>query len=275
MGTIKINDTTYGASIASEIDFNNEVSELEATNVQEAINELAYSIKSGESDTMAREVLASTLTQLGVPTSSDASFVTINENIILLADLKYEEGEEDGTAAAMIGDATTDDVLSGKIFTNKNDAGLTGTMTNNGAVSSSVNCGASYTIPKGYHNGSGKVTGNTLESQTSANATEADILKGKTAYVNGSKITGTHVDNPMFERGTLSKSLGGAVSATLVAYFTKPFTAKPTVQIIVTTGEHISASLGTVTTSSAQFTMSHSKGNDTHTGTIYWIAYGN
>ena len=44
MGTIKINDTTYGASIASEIDFNNEVSELEATNVQEAINELSKSL---------------------------------------------------------------------------------------------------------------------------------------------------------------------------------------------------------------------------------------
>ena len=44
MGTNKINDTTYGASIASEIDFNNEVSELEATNVQEAINELSKSL---------------------------------------------------------------------------------------------------------------------------------------------------------------------------------------------------------------------------------------
>ena len=44
MGTIKINDTTYGASIASEIDFNNEVSELEATNVQEVINELSKSL---------------------------------------------------------------------------------------------------------------------------------------------------------------------------------------------------------------------------------------
>ena len=41
MGTIKINNTTYGTSVASEIDFNNEVSELEATNVQEAIDKLS------------------------------------------------------------------------------------------------------------------------------------------------------------------------------------------------------------------------------------------
>ena len=67
---------------------------------------------------------------------------------------------------------------------------LTGTMKNNGAVTSSLNCGESYTIPAGYHNGSGKVTANSLASQTSATATANDIASGKTAWVNGSKITG-------------------------------------------------------------------------------------
>jgi len=60
----------------------------------------------------------------------------------------------------------------------------------NGAVTASLNCGGSYTIPKGYHNGRGKVTANSLVSQTSANATASMILSGKTAWVNGSKITG-------------------------------------------------------------------------------------
>ena len=54
-------------------------------------------------------------------------------------------------------------------------------MTNCGAVSSSLNAGRSYTIPAGYHNGSGKVTANSLSSQTSATATAANILKDKTA----------------------------------------------------------------------------------------------
>lgn len=224
---------------------------------------------------MAREVLASTLTQLGVPTASDASFVTINENIIILAEDKYDEGNEDGVASAMVGDAVIGDVLSGKTFTTKNGVGLTGTMVNQGAKTSSLNAGGSYTIPAGYHNGSGTVTANSLASQTSATADAADIIKGKTAYVNGNLITGTHVDNPIFERGTLSKSIGGYATVTLVAYFTKTYTTAPTVQIIVTTGEHITASLGTVTNTSAQFSMTHTKGNDKHTGTIYWIAYGN
>ena len=68
-------------------------------------------------------------------------------------------------------------------------------MTNRGAVSQALNCGGEYTIPSGYHNGSGKVTANSLSSQTSADAVAANILKDKTAWVNGSKITGTMVNN--------------------------------------------------------------------------------
>lgn len=87
--------------------------------------------------------------------------------------------------------AGTSDVLDGKYFVNASGSKLEGTMQNQGAKTASLNCGGSYTIPKGYHNGSGKVTANSLSSQTSANATAADIVSGKTAWVNGSKITGT------------------------------------------------------------------------------------
>lgn len=72
-----------------------------------------------------------------------------------------------------------------------NGGRVTGTMANQGAKTASLNCGGSYTIPAGYHNGSGKVTANSLSSQTSANAAAGHILSGKTAWVNGSKVTGT------------------------------------------------------------------------------------
>ena len=68
-------------------------------------------------------------------------------------------------------------------------------MANNGAVSKTLNAGQSYTIPAGYHNGSGKVTANSLASQTSATATASDIANGKTAWVNGQKITGSALNN--------------------------------------------------------------------------------
>ena len=85
--------------------------------------------------------------------------------------------------------ATASQILSGSTAYVKGSK-VTGTMTNQGAKTSSLNCGGSYTIPAGYHNGSGKITANSLASQTSATATAANILSGYTAWVNGSKLTG-------------------------------------------------------------------------------------
>ena len=94
--------------------------------------------------------------------------------------------------ASQTGGATAadGDVLSGKTYW-KDGAKRTGTMTNQGAKTASLNAGGSYAIPAGYHNGSGKVTANSLASQTSANAAAGHILSGKTAWVNGVKVTGS------------------------------------------------------------------------------------
>lgn len=57
-------------------------------------------------------------------------------------------------------DVLSSEVLVGKKFVNKDGLG-TGTMTNNGAVSAILGKGVTkYTVPKGYHNGSGTVTYN-------------------------------------------------------------------------------------------------------------------
>lgn len=62
----------------------------------------------------------------------------------------------------LIGTATVGNVLKGKSFYNTDEKVLlTGTMPDNGAVSKSITpstSSQSYTIPAGYHNGSGKVT---------------------------------------------------------------------------------------------------------------------
>ena len=68
---------------------------------------------------------------------------------------------------------------------------IKGTMPNNGGVTKTINAGESYTIPQGYHNGTGVITASTLESQTSGTATEDKILKGYTAYKDGKLIKGT------------------------------------------------------------------------------------
>ena len=68
-------------------------------------------------------------------------------------------------------------------------------VTNQGAKTSSLNCGGSYTIPAGYHNGSGKVTVTSLASNIGTSVTldnNARLLSGYTAYgKNGTKYTGS------------------------------------------------------------------------------------
>lgn len=98
-----------------------------------------------------KTLVATAITSKGVATSSDATFVTMATNINAIKTGK--------------GNATVDQVLSGATFTNSTGEELTGTMSDNGAVSKTFTPGASsqsYTIPVGYHNGSGKVTCNAV-----------------------------------------------------------------------------------------------------------------
>lgn len=62
-----------------------------------------------------------------------------------------------GVAATKVGTAAAANVLSGKTFTNASGVGLTGTMKNNGAWTSTPTGSGKVTIPAGYHNGSGYV----------------------------------------------------------------------------------------------------------------------
>ena len=86
--------------------------------------------------------------------------------------------------------ATAADVVAPKVIINKDGEPVTGTMPNNGAIRATLNCGQSKAIPVGYTTG-GTVTVNSLASQTSGTAAANNILSGKTAWVNGSKISGT------------------------------------------------------------------------------------
>lgn len=121
------------------------------------------------------------------------------------------------------GTATASDLLSGK--TASTDAGdITGTMPNIGPETAEIIDlpveGAEYTIAKGFHSGfrkirakisglvasvikAGTTVGGVIGTFTSdATAVAGDILSGKTAYKNGSKLTGTMID-----RGTANHSL--------------------------------------------------------------------
>ena len=90
------------------------------------------------------------------------------------------------------GNATASDLLSGK--TASTDAGeITGTMPNRGAVSNTITTqGGSYTIPSGYHNGSGIITA------SFSNLSADNVKKG----VNIGGVVGTY-DNYGFKEKTI------------------------------------------------------------------------
>lgn len=135
--------------------------------------------------------------------------------------------------------AAAGDVLSGKVIVDATGASVTGTMANNGAVSKTLDAttsNQSYTVPAGYHSGSGKVqivletksatptkasqditptSGKVLSKVTVAaipaayqdvsnvDASAADVLAGKTIVA----ADGTEVEGTMVNRGAVSKTL--------------------------------------------------------------------
>lgn len=122
---------------------------------------------------------------------SDTSIVTASAaDVVKGKVIVGPNGEPITGTLELSGNAGTGDVLANKTFYNNGFTKQTGTMINQGAKTASLQCGASYIIPAGYHNGQGTITANSLASQTSATATAGDIKYGKTAYVNGNKITG-------------------------------------------------------------------------------------
>ena len=140
--------------------------------------------------------------------------------------------------------AVAAEVLTGKIIVAADGAIITGTMTNNGAVEKTLDVTTiTYTIPKGYHSGTGTVkialetktvtptksaqditptTGKVLSKVTvaaipdnyvdtsDADAVAANILDNKTAYVKGSKVEGTMPNN-----GDTSGSIDGITTTSL------------------------------------------------------------
>ena len=112
--------------------------------------------------------------------------------------------------------ATAANILRGKTAY-VNGSKLTGTMTNNGAVSKTMTANGSYTIPAGYHNGSGKVTVNVSSSSGSSNNNiEAYAITNTNPSVSFKRTDGAI---KIWGYGTMTSSSGwGGQTTSLIAF---------------------------------------------------------
>lgn len=83
--------------------------------------------------------------------------------------------------------AVVAEVLATKTFA-KGGSVLTGTMPNRGAVAGTISSKTAYTIPQGYHDGSGTVS---LDSTSSSNLIAGNIRQGITILGVEGEMTGT------------------------------------------------------------------------------------
>lgn len=89
--------------------------------------------------------------------------------------------------------ATANDIRKGKTAW-IDGVKVTGTMEENKIPSKVLNFGDTYMIPAGYHDGTEQITVGGLDNHTPGTATANTIVSGRTAWVNGKKITGTMAD---------------------------------------------------------------------------------
>ncbi len=93
--------------------------------------------------------------------------------------------------------ATPSDILEGKTAYNGTIL-MTGAMENQGAKEATLLAGGTYNIPRGYHDGAGRVMATDLASQTPGTAAAGGILSGLKAWVAGKLVDGAMKDR----RGT-------------------------------------------------------------------------
>ena len=113
------------------------------------------------------------------------------------------EGTCDFDANTQDATASASEILTGKTAYNKG-AKITGTMKNNGSVKGKITTKAGkYTVPQGYHDGSGTVD---IDSTEQAKLIPANIREGVTILGVQGEMTGTEDARPQSKTVTPSTS---------------------------------------------------------------------
>ena len=130
----------------------------------------------------------------------------------------YKGGYNAGVSATKKGTAGAGDVLSGKTFTNGSSVGASGTMPNKGAWTGATTGSGNVTIPAGYHNGQGHVSGagaynkGVTDADARVNANSANYKGGYNAGVSATKKgtagAGDVLSGKTFTNGSIVEASG-------------------------------------------------------------------
>lgn len=110
-----------------------------------------------------------------------------------------------------LANAQTGEVLAGKGFYAGDKSLKKGTMENRGAWSTTLNPGGSVTIPKGYHNGAGRVSANNVQSQLKSGTVSTSFAGSNWAQRNSLPCAGTVIGITAV-RGSNNTYIAGSIN---------------------------------------------------------------
>lgn len=198
--------TTQLANLKSNIDTNNQPFTGATSQVDGSIGTVPQPLTGDEDKVLQGSGGWGHKLQIDIVVQNDVyGYIGDNDTFI---PFKSQADIDAAVTAAKVGDAATDDVLSGKTFTNASTSGLIGTMTNNGAVSQSLDTSTtSYTVPQGYHNGSGTVSITTETKTQAAGTSNVDVTPTSGKVLSKVTVTPTPSQEKTVTAGTSAASV--------------------------------------------------------------------
>lgn len=223
------------------------------------------------SSTLAQSTFAGATVPSGVTPTTLAKNTSYKLSAGYYPSDRYYKTQADPTLS---GDAAVGDVLDGKTFYNTNYTKKTGTMTNNGAIAavknptfSGATASYTYTVPAGYHNGSGTVSGSVTMSTASISAYFDDGGSMSTYFNSGT----TDDYDAAFTYGDTVSSAGYTSSNHRLSKFYKIKVGSASASHTLTELSSVSSS---VTTVNKQLFSVQGKGTVSTTGWISSVSNG-
>ena len=191
---LKINGVTYNDVSKIKIPLASDPNTLMVFPNTEDANAAAGSIKEGEIAYVKGEKVTGTMPVNG----AGGGKISAKDSSV-----KIPAGYYNGSGFVAIADAEKAKLVGNNIRQGVMILGVTGTMSETEGIKSQAKevtptKSEQVVTPDSGYNALSQVTVEAIPAQyvttTDANATAGDIVSGKTAYVNGKKITGTHTD---------------------------------------------------------------------------------